>query len=423
MSAFDTNVPDDAPALSLKFTEEVKDWQDTTPFSEAEIKESDLSSGDVNRLGNLYSHLVDSSGRVLGFPANQQFDYSILDRFMKLSINNCGDPFGDTHYGVNTFEFEKEVIEKVSKISGADPSETWGYVTNGGTEGNTCGMYIAREMFPDGIVYFSSHSHYSASKIMRLLKCNYKVIDGNDDGTMNLNHLLSVLEENKTKPAIIFANVGTTMHQAVDDIPGIQLLLDQVGIHDRYIHADAALSGFILPFVEKAPKYNFSIGIDSMAISGHKFIGAPMPCGVMLAKKQHTNLITGKVDYVGVLDSTITGSRNGLTPLILWISLRRVDESYMKNEVKRCMEVADYTIKKFKDMGIHAWRHPYSITVVFPRPSNYMIDKWQLAPHGIISHIVASRHVTKKMIDAFFADAKYHMFHKSNLKAIGNDEA
>lgn len=33
--------------------------------------------------------------------------------------------------------------------------ESWGYVTNGGTEGNMFGCYLARELFPDSTLYYS----------------------------------------------------------------------------------------------------------------------------------------------------------------------------------------------------------------------------------------------------------------------------
>lgn len=372
-------------------------------YNKGLLEQPTLSKADIERLDELYEH-VSKQAYGLGFPANQVFDYSVLEKFATLPLNNCGDPWGDTNYRLNTFQFEREVIEGVAKLCGADIADTWGYVTNGGTEGNTCGMLIAREKFPDGIVYFSNHAHYSAAKIMRLLRCEYRLIDGNEDGTMDLDHFRSVLNENKDHPAIIFANVGTTMHQAVDDIPSIQRILRETGVDRVYIHADAAFSGFILPFVDNSPAYNFSIGVDSIAISGHKFIGAPIPCGVMMATKDNVGIISSTVDYVGAIDTTVTGSRNGLSPLMFWVAMRKHDDEFMRKEVQQCMVVADHAIACFKKLGIHAWRHPYSITVVFPKPPVDIIHRWSLAPHGKIAHIITSRHITIEIIDNFMAD-------------------
>ena len=48
-----------------------------------------------------------------------------------------------------------------------------------------------------------------------------------------------------------------------------QILAD-LGVSNYYIHADAALSGMILPFVDEPQPYGFDAGIDSDAVSGHK---------------------------------------------------------------------------------------------------------------------------------------------------------
>ncbi len=47
----------------------------------------------------------------------------------------------------------------------------------------------------------------------------------------------------------MLATIGTTMRGAVDDIPAIRAIIDEMGIGEHYIHADAALSGMILPCV------------------------------------------------------------------------------------------------------------------------------------------------------------------------------
>lgn len=46
----------------------------------------------------------------------------------------------------------------------------WGYVTNGGTEGNLHGILVGRENLPDGILYTSKASHYSVFKAARMYR-------------------------------------------------------------------------------------------------------------------------------------------------------------------------------------------------------------------------------------------------------------
>ncbi len=77
------------------------------------------------------------------------------------------------------------------------------------------------------------------------------------------------------------------MRGGIDNIKRIQQDLASIGLerNDYYIHADAALSGMIMPFVDQPHPYSFEDGIDSISVSGHKMIGSPMPCGIVLAKR------------------------------------------------------------------------------------------------------------------------------------------
>ena len=116
----------------------------------------------------------------------------------------------------------------------------------------------------------------------------------------------------------------------------------------------------ILPFVEDAPAFGFDSGIDSIAISGHKFIGSPIPCGIAVAKKENVDHIARAIEYVGSLDTTLTGSRNGITPIFLWYALKTRGSEHFKLMVQQCFEIADYAISELKHIGQTAWRNPFS---------------------------------------------------------------
>lgn len=42
----------------------------------------------------------------MGYPYNLDFDFSALEGLQKFSINNLGDPFIESNYGVHSREFE-----------------------------------------------------------------------------------------------------------------------------------------------------------------------------------------------------------------------------------------------------------------------------------------------------------------------------
>ena len=369
-----------------------------------------LTASDQARLDALHSKFAALRPLSIGYPCNQEFDYSALFRFLEFVANNVGDPFSGSNFRTNTHEFEREVVAEFARYTQAPEGDYWGYVTNGGTEGNMYGLYVARELLPQGMVYFSEDTHYSVAKILRLQHMRNIMIKGQENGQLDYEDLRETLRIHRDVPPIIFANIGTTMKGSIDDLKKIREILEDLAISESYIHADAALSGMILPFVDQPQPWNFSAGADSISISGHKFLGCPIPCGVALARKRNVDRIARSIEYVGALDTTITGSRNAITPLMLWHRLRSLGDEGSRELVQRCLRLAEYAVKKLRSFGIEAWRHDEnSITVVFPRPADSLMKKWVIAPKKKIAHIITLPPMTEAIIDEFaqdFANAK-----------------
>ena len=185
---------------------------------------------------------------------------------------------------------------------------------------------------------------------------------------------------------------------------GLRGILRDLQVVDSYIHADAALSGMILPFVEEPQPFGFDAGIDSIAVSGHKLIGAPLPCGVILTHKTNVERVGRTIELVGIQDTTLSGSRNGLTPLMLWYALRQYGDDGFRKLVGGMLDTAEYAVEEFNRHGIAAWRHRNSVTVVFTRPAPEVFKKWQIAPQGQVAHIIAMPHVTREQVDEIIAD-------------------
>ena len=366
--------------------------------------EAPLSVADQRRLDDLYERLRREGENFLGYPCNALFDYRPLYRFLAYPGNNLGDPFVASNYHLNTHDFEREVVATFAQLAHGPADSTWGYVTNGGTEGNMYGLFLARELFPDGVVYFSEDTHYSVNKIVRCLHLRNVMIRSDADGRIDLEDLREMLKIHRDVPPILFLNIGSTMKGAVDDLDGIHKVLRDLVLHRHYIHADAALSGMILPFVEQPQPWDFRSGVDSISVSGHKMIGSPIPCGVALAQKAHVDRIARSIEYVGTLDTTIPGSRNAITPLFLWYAFRTIGTAGFAQRVRECLELAEYTVERLTRAGRRAWRHRNSITVVFDRPSQAVISRWQLAIHGNIAHVITMPHVTRVHIDRLAED-------------------
>jgi histidine decarboxylase len=271
---------------------------------------------------------------------------------------------------------------------------------------------LTRELLLRGVVYYSEDTHYSVTKSLRLLQMREIKICSRKNGEMDYGDLRRILKLHQDTPAIIFANICTTMKGAIDNLPVIQKTLEDLAISKHCIHCGAALSGMIPPFVDSAQPFGFDHGADSLSISGHKMIGSLVPCGVVLAKRENVTGIQpagGCVEYMGVLDTTLTGSRSGFAPLLLWYALTsfstaEAGELAMKRQVHNALEMAKYAARRLQLAGVPAQRHKNSFTVVFPHPTQAVVRKWQLAPQQEIAHLITVPSVTREQFDAFVRD-------------------
>jgi histidine decarboxylase len=341
----------------------------------------------------------------IGYPAAVDFDYSELFPFLKYNMNNVGDPLVDSHCDMQTKFFEREVLGFFAELFHAPQNNWWGYVTNGGSEGNLYALYLARELYPDAMVYYSEATHYSVQKNIHLLGMSGIVIRCRESAEMDYSDLEEMMQLHRHRPAIILANIGTTMTEAKDDVAAIKNILKGHAIKKYYIHCDAALAGTYLALLEKG-SFDYRFGADSIAISGHKFIGSPIPCGVVLVKKSNKDRIGRSVPYIGTIDTTITGSRNSITPLFLWYAIARFGKSGLLQRARESMAMAEYAVQELQQAGIAAWRNQNALTVIFPQPPQKVCDKWQLASENDTSHLICMPGVTKQQIDVFVNDYK-----------------
>ncbi|MBD1555534.1 histidine decarboxylase [Vibrio sp. S9_S30] len=354
-----------------------------------------LSPQDQKTLQEFFDYCKTHQYNNIGYPVAADFNYKELEAFWQFSFNNCGDWAETSNYRLNTFHFEKEVMAYFADKFQLPFDDAWGYVTNGGTEGNMYGCYLAREMFPKGILYFSEDTHYSVAKIVRLLRIEHRVVKSLPNGEMDYHDLEKHIASNGKANPIIFANIGTTLYGATDDLVKIKRILSNAGFQreEYYLHVDAAFHGMILPFVDTPQPYCFSDDIDSISVSGHKMIGAPIPCGIVLTKKSYVENISVAVDYIVAIDKTITGSRNGLTPLMMWHAIKSSTEQEKELRVKRCLRLAEYAVEKLQSKGVAAWRNPNSVIVVFPTPTEAVWRKYGLANSAKHAHLIITGHM------------------------------
>ena len=187
---------------------------------------------------------------------------------------------------------------------GTSLTESYGYVTScGSTEGILWGLYLARRHFKalygiNPVIYYSDQAHYAVAKCLDIMQADGVSVRTHDNGMMDLKALEVALEANKEasrahgaacRPAVVFANLGSTFLGAVDDVSAIKALLTRLCPDQHFIFGDGALLGLLLPFAGvdqgKAVRCDFTTGLDAVAMSGHKLLGSPQPCSIVLMRR------------------------------------------------------------------------------------------------------------------------------------------
>lgn len=364
---------------------------------------------------------IQNSTKYFGYPeVPENNDLSILgvSGIAKLHLNNAGDPWVQGNSKMHSKDFERQALEFVAELFGIEDN-FWGYVTSGGTEGNLYGAYMGREFFEKldekPIFLYSSSSHYSVPKNARLLYLTRREIKSLTTGEIDygdLKYNLIELQKDGTSypPIILNINIGTTMKGAVDNLLTINAIFSELNWpkNKLIIHADAALMGFIYPFMPNSVDL-FKNGVTSISVSGHKFPGAIHPCGIVLTKKDIHEQSFGEewIPYVGTNDTTISGSRNGFLALNLWYIFQKKGLSGFSSEANQCVSNAIYLKEKLIEIGAkNVFHFPEQNIVVFKKPNHDIVSSYQLATQGDLAHIVVMQHITRNRIDGFCLELK-----------------
>jgi len=295
----------------------------------------------------------------------------------------------------------------------------WGSVTSCGTEGNLLGILYGREYLREvptiPTLVSSVESHYSVSKAGRMYGMPYVRVRSNDvSGEIEYDELERTarrIVHEQNGGVCVVVNVGSTVRGAHDRLDLVIQALDAANVppERRYLHCDAALSGLILPVLPEAEDYHFGFdrGADSIAVSGHKQLGTPIPCGVVCTRREHMLRwaagTPSEADYVNTQDSTLAGSRSGFAALVLWYVLSSKGIEGIQKDARYCISSAEYLKQQLLEHApsCEATRTPHSTTVVFKRPSTAMEKKFQLATTGDIAHVVCTPSVGREVLDLF----------------------
>jgi len=359
----------------------------------------------MNSINPLIERYKNNIKYYAGYPQNVHFDYSEIYEALSYPINNYGDPFL-LQNPVSSHEYEQEVIKWFLRLYGLkETSLGWGYVTSGGSEGILFGLWQAKENLKNPVLYFSEFVHYCVLKFVRIMGIDYRIIKSLPKGEMDYNDFDEKLVKNRD--AIVIATIGNTVTSAIDDVRLIRDITDKYNVN-TFIHADAAFDGMILPFIETNHTCQLTDQIDSISVSGHKIIGSPIPCGVVLIHKKYVDHFrSNSVELINNVDCSITGSRPGFSSLILWDAIAKNKRAGFKLFIEKCLQKASEFTKVLNDNGVPAWRFDHAMTIVLDKLPVEITRKWRAPSSHNYTTLTALPKLTESMLNELIDDIKY----------------
>jgi histidine decarboxylase len=359
------------------------------------------------RLHRVLQRLADADSTNIGYPRASDIDYRPFAPFLKYMINNCGGPSADSIYPAHAMDVERDVLAWHARLFRGAPGWT-GYLTTGGTEANIYSLWLARTKFPNAVLYVSTAAHYSINKAAHLLSLPTAPVVAAPHGELDYADLRNQAGRHRSRPAIVVATIGTTMAQATDSVPRIHQALDAAGITHRWVHADAALAGVPLTHTGRDDFDLAPGGADSLMVTGHKWWGTPLPVGVALARRRPSQHPDASVSYIGSRDTTLAGSRSGLTALMVWHAISQFGPDGHRQRAERAQAVAEYACRRLASIGWPCWRNDGAITVMLRPLPDPLRQRWPMPVEGPRpwSRFICMPGVTTDHVDALVDDLK-----------------
>ncbi len=376
---------------------------------------------------------------LLGYPLNMNTppgEFFVWRRQMRemgigdFAYNNVGDPYKDKSTPYHTHDFERELIVRFGRLLAFPPGNTWGFLSNSGTDSNMHGMYMGRTLLKErtGVLpkaYFTKEAHYSVQILRDLLGLETVMVETLPDGGMDSDDLKQKLADNRTHPVLVVATIGTTFKGAIDPIDRIQEALTG---YTSYLHLDAALFGGYLPFTSHAgevsyPSRNKSMTgrYDSIAVSCHKFFGFPSPAGLFITTKSQFDEFNGlfsrlhNPEYIHQAPGTISCSRDAVKPAEFYFYSTPSAQVKLAEDAESMLQNTVYLMDQMQTHFSHLQpkrANDLSNTIFFKKPCDRIVRKYLLATMQIeekhqkqdYAHVVVMPHTSRAILTEFLTD-------------------
>jgi len=319
---------------------------------------------------------------------------------------NLGDP--GLFPGVA--DLEERVVAMLGELLGCP--NACGYVSTGGTESNIQAIRAARNEagIKEGNIVVPASAHFSFDKIGDLLSLEVRKAELDRSLKVDLSSVQALLDE---RTVALVGIAGSTEFGQVDPIEDLAGMAGERGIH---MHVDAAFGGFVLPFLKKKFKWDFSLpAVSSITIDPHKMGLSTIPAGGLLFRgAECLNALETETHYLTrARQASLTGTRSGAAAAATYAVMMHLGRDGFQKMVDYCMDLTAYLVAGARKMGIEPVIEPVMNVVALsvPSPAEVREELMKLGWHVSMTRepnralrLILMGHMSKEKIDLFLGD-------------------
>ncbi|MCS7120998.1 MAG: aspartate aminotransferase family protein [Archaeoglobaceae archaeon] len=315
-------------------------------------------------------------------------------------------------------KMEKDLVDVAVDLMHGDEKVT-GTFTFGGTESVFLAVKAARDKFllkkgftiPEIVMPITAHPCYDkAAEYMGLKVKRVKVNEKYEACPEAINEALT---ENT---AIIVGSAPNWPFGTVDPIEELaEIALDK----KIWLHVDACVGGFVLPFMkklgEKIPDFDFKIeGVCSISLDPHKYAYTPIGASILLFREKFYKIYSqfANLKWPGypIVNPAVLSSRSEATLAAAWAVMNFLGEEGYLNLAKKILNARNKILKSLKEMDYKLMGEP-SVILAFTGNLNLfkLCDEmakrgWIFLPQRGIEGIAPSVHLTITPLHEMFVD-------------------
>ncbi|MEM0203854.1 MAG: aspartate aminotransferase family protein [Archaeoglobaceae archaeon] len=290
----------------------------------------------------------------------------------------------------SAIRMEKDIVDYAVSLMHGD-EQTVGTFTFGGTESVFLAVKAARDSFilnkgtitiPEIVMPVTGHPCYD--KAAEYLGLRVKRVRVDEKFTADVEAIKEAITENT---AMIVGSTPNWPFGTVDPIKDLAEIAVDKGI---WLHVDACVGGFVLPFMkklgDKIPDFDFRIdGVSSISLDPHKYAYTPIGASVVLFRKKFYKMFSqfSNLRWPGypIVNPAVLSSRSEALLASAWATLHFLGQEGYLNLAKKIISAREKIVKGFKDLGYTLMGEP-TVIAAFTTDLNIFKVSDEMAKRG-----------------------------------------